>query len=173
MEDSVEVIIEFALDVEEKNDKTKLEMIATRDAFMNDPQKSDIAKKVFERELFRLQGFSPEKIALFSEKTLEEEQAELDLELLNRDEELEPIADLNENHLVYLEIYKRAKDTPAKHKAIWARRQAQMQKLRLQGGQNQIMGTGDQQMKGQIVSSMMAQANSAPNNAESLAQISQ
>ena len=48
-----------------------------------------------------------------------------------------------------------------------------MQKLRLQGGQNQIMGTGDQQMKGQIVSSMMAQANSAPNNAESLAQISQ
>ena len=173
VEDSVEVIIEFALDVEEKNDKTKLEMIATRDAFMNDPQKSDIAKKVFERELFRLQGFSPEKIALFSEKTLEEEQAELDLELLNRDEELEPIADLNENHLVYLEIYKRAKDTPAKHKAIWARRQAQMQKLRLQGGQNQIMGTGDQQMKGQIVSSMMAQANSAPNNAESLAQISQ
>ena len=173
VEDSVEVIIEFALDVEEKNDKVKLEMLAMRDAFMNDPQKSDISKRIFERELFKLQGFSPEKIALFSEKTLEEEQAELDLELLNRNEELEPIADLNENHLVYLEIYKRAKDTPAKQKAILARRMAQIQKLRLQGGQSQIMGTGDQQMKGQIVSSMMAQANSTPNNAESLAQVGQ
>lgn len=88
MKESIDIEIEFALDVEERNDKTKLEMLAMKDQFMNDPNKSDIAKRVFERELFRLQGFSQEKIELFSEKTLEEEQAELDLELLNNNEEV-------------------------------------------------------------------------------------
>lgn len=88
VKESIDIEIEFALDVEERNDKTKLEMLAMKDQFMNDLNKSDIAKRVFERELFRLQGFSQEKIELFSEKTLEEEQAELDLELLNNNEEV-------------------------------------------------------------------------------------
>lgn len=88
VKESIDIEIEFALDVEERNDKTKLEMLAMKDQFMNDPNKSDIAKRVFERELFRLQGFSQEKIELFSEKALEEEQAELDLELLNNNEEV-------------------------------------------------------------------------------------
>lgn len=88
VKESIDIEIEFSLDVEERNDKTKLEMLAMKDQFMNDPNKSDIAKRVFERELFRLQGFSQEKIELFSEKALEEEQAELDLELLNNNEEV-------------------------------------------------------------------------------------
>lgn len=88
VDESVDIQIEFAIDVEEKNEKTKLEMLAMRDAFLQDPTKSDIAKRIFERELFKLQGFSQEKISIFSEKTLEEEQAELDLELLNRGEEV-------------------------------------------------------------------------------------
>ena len=88
VKESIDIEIEFALDVEERNDKTKLEMLAMKDQFMNDLNKSDIAKRVFERELFRLQGCSQEKIELFSEKTLEEEQAELDLELLNNNEEV-------------------------------------------------------------------------------------
>lgn len=88
VKESIDIEIEFSLDVEERNDKTKLEMLAMKDQFMNDPNKSDIAKRVFERELFRLQGFSQEKVELFSEKALEEEQAELDLELLNNNEEV-------------------------------------------------------------------------------------
>ena len=170
VKESIDIEIEFALDVEERNDKTKLEMLAMKDQFMNDLNKSDIAKRVFERELFRLQGFSQEKIELFSEKTLEEEQAELDLELLNNNEEVWEITDLSENHLVYLEIYKRAKDTDAKRKAVEARKQAQVLKLRTMGNANPQMPQ-DQQMKGQIVSSLMAQANSTPNNTKSLAQL--
>lgn len=168
--ESIDIEIEFSLDVEERNDKTKLEMLAMKDQFMNDPTKSDIAKRVFERELFRLQGFSQEKIELFSEKTLEEEQAELDLELLNNNEDVGEITDISENHLVYIEVYKRAKDTEAKKRAISARKQAQMLKLSAVGGQTPQMPE-DKQMKGQIVSSLMAQANSTPNNTKSLAQL--
>jgi hypothetical protein len=50
------------------------------------------------------------------------------LELLNRNEDLEPITDIQSDHDAYLAIYKQAIDTPAKFKAIQSRLLAKMEK---------------------------------------------
>jgi hypothetical protein len=58
----------------------------------------------------------------------EEIEAKQQLQLLNRDIELEPVSDISEDHDVYLTIYKQALDTPAKMKAIQNRLLAKIEK---------------------------------------------
>ena len=47
-----------------------------------------------------------------------------DLELLNNNEEVGEITNMAENHKVFIQIYQQAIDTPAKEKAISARKRA-------------------------------------------------
>ena len=57
-------------------------------------------------------------------ESMEEMQAKVDLEFINRDEKPEDIKTLQEDHLTYIQVYQRAKDTPAKLNAITKRKSA-------------------------------------------------
>jgi hypothetical protein len=61
-----------------------------------------------------------------------EQKAREQLELLNRNIDLEPIDNINEDHDAYIAIYKQAVDTPAKRKAISNRLSAKEEKEKQQ-----------------------------------------
>ncbi len=165
--ESVDVKIRTVQEIEEEDEKRLLQMLAMREAFLNDQTKSRLAKASFERELYRLQKFGRDKISIWVEESYEEMQAKEDIEFLNRDQEPAAIENLNEDHQTYIQVYRRAKDTSAKEKAIAARLQALMASKRSAMLQpQQVQGGG--QMQGQIVSSLMSQANSQNNQAKSL-----
>ena len=107
-------------------------MLALRDAFLADPNKSELAKRCFERKLYRLQGFARDEIMARVPESMEEMQAKNDLEFINRNEKPEDIQTLQEDHLTYLQIYERAKDTPAKLQAITRRRNAMLMVKKMQ-----------------------------------------
>lgn len=88
------------------------------------------------------------------EKSAAEEEANLNLEMLNRNIDLELPTDLMEEHNTYITIYRQAMDTPAKRKAINARTMMKIQKDKMmwqqaagwmqwvqQAGQSVIWGT--------------------------------
>ena len=65
------------------------------------------------------------------EKSAAEEEAQLNLDLLNRNIDLELPTDLMEDHNTYITIYRQAMDTPAKRKAINARTMLKIQKEKM------------------------------------------
>lgn len=107
-------------------------MLALRDAFLADPNKSELAKRCFERKLYKLQGFDWDEIMTRVPESMEEMQAKVDLEFINRDEKPDDIKTLNEDHLTYLQVYQRAKDTPAKLNAITKRKNALLMLKKMQ-----------------------------------------
>lgn len=166
------VQIKTVSEIEETNERTKLEMLALRDAFLADPNKSELAKRCFERKLYRLQGFARDEIMARVPESMEEMQAKSDLEFINRNEKPEDIQTLQEDHLTYLQIYERAKDTPAKLQAITRRRNAMLMVKKMQAwviqqptpatGQwqmalNNLTALADSQTKSQVLSSLMGQ----------------
>jgi len=168
------VEIKTVSEIEESNERTKLEMLALRDAFLADPNKSELAKRCFERKLYRLQGFDRDEIMTRVPESFEEMQAKIDLEFINRDEDPEPIRTLNEDHLTFLQIYSRAKDTDAKAKAINKRKYALLLVRKQQAwvmpmqqwapatwqwqmAINNLTDIANSQNKSQILSSLMGQ----------------
>jgi hypothetical protein len=93
----------------------------------------------------------------------------LDLELLNNNEEVWKIVDMWENHKIYIMVYEKAIDTPAKVKAIAARKRA----LVLSWQQNsmamqQWMGQVNWASQSQLVSNYISQQNQANNQPTAL-----
>ena len=78
-------------------------------------------------------------------ETAEEIEAKMQLELLNRNQDLQPVEDImNEDHDAYICIYRQAMDTPAKAKAIQNRLMAKMQKEKQQKQEQQQMAQAQQ-----------------------------
>lgn len=92
-------------------------------------------------------------------------QAMSDVELLNNNEDVGEITNMSENHKIYIQIYQQAIDTPAKEKAINARKRA----LILSGQQAmsnamvQWAGDGMNASTNQLVSNYISQQNQANN----------
>lgn len=65
-------------------------------------------------------------------ESMEEMQAKQDLEFINRDEKPEDIKTLQEDHLTYIQIYQRAKDTPMKFDSLTKRKNALLMVKKMQ-----------------------------------------
>jgi len=75
------------------------------------------------RKLLRLSGLDESEIRELLPPSVDELDAEQDLELLNKNIPVE-IHDFDEDHFTYLTVYARSDDTPAKFAAIEARKKA-------------------------------------------------
>lgn len=88
-----------------------------------------------------------------------------DLELLNNNEEVGEITNMAENHKVFIQIYQQAIDTPAKEKAISARKRALILSGQQAMANAMIQGAwGDMNAStNQLVSNYISQQNQANN----------
>ena len=80
------------------------------------------------RKLITMQWIDIDESKVLVPEMSEEIEAMMQLELLNRWEELWPVTEINQDHDAYISIYKQAMDTPAKYKAIQWRLLAKMEK---------------------------------------------
>lgn len=120
----IDVTIRLKSDIEAEKQTKLTAFMAMYGTYLQDPNLWQASKLYLQRYMLELQWFSSDQIEVIYPYTPEEEQARLDVELLNRNEEVGKIKDLNEDHRAYLMIYNQAKDTDAKQKAIQARRMA-------------------------------------------------
>jgi hypothetical protein len=115
----IEIIAESDLDT--LKEKEKIAFMAVSNMILSDPTITPNTKKFIQRELMILNWIPKEKAMAIIPPSQEEQQAYLDLELLNRNEMPSKITDMAEDHWTYVVIYQRALDTDAKWKAIQAR----------------------------------------------------
>ena len=97
-----------------------------------------------------------------------------DVQLLNNNEEVWPIQDMSEDHSIYLEVYQQALDTPAKKKAIIARKRAlaiQQMNLNAPNPMEMWMNEGwdnTQSNQNQLINNYISQENRAANTPTTL-----
>ena len=87
-------------------------------------QANPFGKIQLTKDFARVMGMDEELVDSIYDYPEEYDKAVLDLELLNRDEDVAEITDMNENHRIYIQVYQQALDTRAKQKAIMRRKQA-------------------------------------------------
>jgi len=117
----------------ETKEKDKIALLTIADLVLQDPASANISKTFAKRQIAKAQGLDKEKISVLFPASIEEQQAKMDLELLNRDIELEEPDDLQADQLTYLVIYQKGMDTKARAKAIEVRKN-----LYIASGQSQI-----------------------------------
>lgn len=120
----VDIKIVSKSELEAKREGERVNYMAMLPLILNDPDNSKIAKRMALRKAARLNGATSEEARLFISMTVEEEQALLDVELLNRDEPPAKITNMWEDHMTYIVVYQKAHPTSAKYKAIEARKTA-------------------------------------------------
>jgi hypothetical protein len=104
---------------------------------MNTPNLADLPYNILFSLRFSLdtRSIPDDVIKMMVPEKPEEVEASQQLLLLNRNIELEPITDMSEDHDAYIAMYKQALDTPAKTKAIEARRMAKIEKKKILANQ--------------------------------------
>ena len=112
------------LDKQEKEEANKAAYMASYQPLMQ--QASDFWKLLLTQKFAEVLWMDKELINSIYKFPSEYEQALLDVELLNNDEDAAEIVDMSENHDIYIQIYQQALDTPAKKRAIAARKRAKM-----------------------------------------------
>lgn len=123
-EDDINVTVLNKSDKDTLEEKEKLWFMATAPMILQNPETPAISKAFATRKMFKLNWVEKDEVMLMVPPSVEEMRAMEDIELLNANEEVWPIEDMNEDHLTYIYIYKRALDTDAKRKAVAARQQA-------------------------------------------------
>lgn len=123
-QNNVDVKVVLSSELEEEREKKKLWFMALYGSMIQDQSLSWASMQYIKRKSLELNGISKDEAKRIYPHTAEEEQALIDIQMLNRDQELPPIENIEEDHLTYIMIYDQAKDTPAKQKAILARKQA-------------------------------------------------
>ena len=97
-----------------------------------------------------------------------------DVQLLNNNEDVWPIQDMSEDHSIYLEVYQQALDTPAKKKAIIARKRAlAIQQMNLNAPNPMEMWMNEwwdntQSNQNQLINNYISQENRAANTPTTL-----
>ena len=115
---------------EEKGKQKKVE--ALKFILPTIQQKGGFASAFTERMLYQLMGFDGDTARTMVPEYPEEVEARNQLELLNRNIDLEPITNIDEEHDAYISIYRQAMNTPAKWKAIESRNLAKIEKAKQQ-----------------------------------------
>ncbi len=125
----VQVIVESQTQVDKENEKNSAKLLALQWVFL--PYiKWDYARNQFLRKLWDSQGIKNFDSTLYIEKSVDEMRAELNLELLNRNEDVAP-PQPGEDYRTYLAIYRQALDTPAKNRALFLYEEAIMMEQEL------------------------------------------
>jgi len=106
----------------EIKEKDKVALLTIADMVLTDQWAANISKTFAKRQIAKANWLDKEKISVLFPASVEEAQAKMDLELLNRDIDLEEPTDLQADHLTYLVIYQKAMDTDSKRKAIEVRK---------------------------------------------------
>jgi hypothetical protein len=155
------------LDKKEQDEANKAAYMASYQPLME--QANPFWKIELTREFANVMWMDPELVNEIYDFPPEYDKAMLDLELLNNNEEVWKIVDMWENHKIYIMVYKKAIDTPAKVKAIAARERA----LVLSWQQNsmamqQWMGQVNWASQSQLVSNYISQQNQANNQPTAL-----
>lgn len=146
------------LEKSEKDEANKAAMMASYQPLMQ--QASEFGRIQLTRQFARIVGLDKELVNMVYDYPTEYHQATMDLELLNNDEDPWEITNMQENHEIYIQVYQQALDTPAKKKAIEARKLA-----RLISWQAQQMQTLTPSMEGmnastnQLISNYISQEN--------------
>ena len=155
------------LDKKEQDEANKAAYMASYQPLME--QANQFWKIELTREFANVMWMDPELVNEIYDFPPEYDKAMLDLELLNNNEEVWKIVDMWENHKIYIMVYEKAIDTPAKVKAIAARKRA----LVLSWQQNsmamqQWMGQVNWASQSQLVSNYISQQNQANNQPTAL-----
>ena len=150
------------IDRREQEEANKAAFMASYQPLME--QANEFGKIQLTRDFAKVMWMDDELVNSIYDYPPEFEKANLDLELLNRNEDVWEITDMNENHKIYIEVYQQALDTEAKRKAIMRRKQA----LILSWQQNkeammQWMGQMNGASQNQLVSNYISQQNQANN----------
>lgn len=146
------------LEKSEKDEANKAAMMASYQPLMQ--QASEFGRIQLTRQFARIVGLDKELVNMVYDFPPEYHQATMDLELLNNDEDPWEITNMQENHEIYIQVYQQALDTPAKKRAIEARKLA-----RLISWQAQQMQTLTPSMEGmnastnQLISNYISQEN--------------
>ena len=111
-------------DKDSLDEQERLWFMATAPMILQDPTTPTISKAFAKRKMFKLNWIDKDEVMIMVPPSIEEMKAMEDIELLNMNEEVWDIDDMDEDHLTYIYIYKRALDTDAKRKAISARQKA-------------------------------------------------
>ena len=117
----IDIEITSQTDVDEQKAKERAWYTAVASLLLSDPNLWKNEKNFIIRKLWELNWISKEETVRMVKPTKEENQATLDLQLLNDNEDVWPILDMNEDHWTFITIYQRALNTPAKWKAIQRR----------------------------------------------------
>lgn len=165
----IEVLTDSELN--DMTEKEKMGFSLVANTILNNPQAPQYSKNYALRRLLNLNWIDKEESYVMVQITPEEEQAMLDVELLNRDEDVAPITNMNEDHYTYLCVYRRALDTKSKRKAIQARQMAYI--LSWQAQQMNIPQWMWEGQTNQISSSMIGQMNRPEQWASSLQDVTQ
>jgi len=121
--DDIDIKIISTAEKESLQNKQKADFYAIAPQFLADPSTPEVSKRWIKRKMLRLWGMSEEEINIMQPKSVDELNAELDVELINVWEE--PIeAQQWQDHLTYIYAYYSADDNDTKYQAIESRKQA-------------------------------------------------
>lgn len=112
------------LEKSEKDEANKAAMMASYQPLMQ--QASEFGRIQLTRQFAKIVGLDKELINMVYNYPHEYHQAMMDIELINLNEDPGEITDITENHDIYIQVYQQALDTPAKRKAIEARKRARL-----------------------------------------------
>lgn len=128
------------LDKQEKEEEERSAYMAAYQMLMQ--QATPYGQTLLTKKFAEVLGMKKELVNSIYKNPAELEQALLDLELLNNNEDVGEITNMNENHQIFIEVYHQALDTPAKEKAIAARKRAYLLQLKQEAGQLAAGGMG-------------------------------
>lgn len=109
---------------EAMKEQEKAGLLVVADLVLQDPTSPTISKTFAKRSIAKAQGLSKDKVSVLFPPSIEEMTARMDLELLNRDMEVNEIEDLAEDHMTYIIVYGKWMDTNSRDGAIQARKEA-------------------------------------------------
>lgn len=105
-------------DVDEQKAKAKNWYMIFANMMLADPNLWKNEKAFIQRKVAEYNDISKEEAIRMVKPSAEEITATLDLELLNRNQDVGPITNMDEDHWTFIVVYQRAFDTDAKRKAI-------------------------------------------------------
>lgn len=124
--ESIDIKIISTAEKESLQDRQKADFYAIAPQFLADPATPEISKRWIKRKMLRLWGMSEEEINIMQPKSVDELNAELDVELINIGEA--PLeAQQWQDHLTYIYAYYSATDNDTKYQAIEDRKLAYIQ----------------------------------------------
>ena len=122
---------------------------------------NEYSKNKLMREMMKSQGIEEDEVLEYFHPSIDEMAAKKDLDLLSRNEDVWPIDDMTEDHFTYIQVYRRAQQTPARDRAIDARIQAYIKSWQKaqQEAQWQQQWWGEGWVANQLANAAIQQAN--------------